>query len=81
MFKHERIKGLREHYHLNQTEFVLELYKYTGLKVTRQTIRSWEKGCTTPNANHLYKIAQFFGIPVSYFFDKNYQYIHQFYNS
>lgn len=30
--------------------------------VTRQTISSWEKGETTPTADHLFKLADVFGV-------------------
>lgn len=39
-----------------------------GLKISRQTISSWENGETTPTVKQLAVYAEFFKKPISFFF-------------
>lgn len=72
MYTPEKIKELREAKGLSQTDFVFELDKL-GLRISRQTLISWESGITAPNANDIAILAAFFKRSVQYFFDNKQQ--------
>ena len=55
---------------LNQTDFILEIYKRYGLKIARPTLGSWELGKSQPGINALVVISEFFQKPVEYFLRK-----------
>lgn len=69
MFLPERLKKIRKEKGLSQEDLVIELSKL-GLRISRQTIWNWETGATTPNANDLSIVIQFFDKPIGYFFNK-----------
>lgn len=68
MFLADKLKKLREEKDLSQEGLMFELDK-NELRVSRQTIFSWENGITVPDANSLQIIANFFKVPIKYFFD------------
>ena len=67
MYTPEKIKKLREDRELSQTDLMFELDK-RGLRISRQTLISWESGTTAPNANDIAILASFFKKPEQYFF-------------
>ncbi|MGG5333746.1 helix-turn-helix domain-containing protein [Enterococcus sp. AZ163] len=56
----DRIKLLRQKNNLTQKELA------TKLKLSHQTIGSWERDRTEPSAEHLKKLAQIFDVSVDY---------------
>ena len=69
MFKSNRIKQCREKKNLSQEGLMFALDK-EGLRVSRQTIYSWEIGLTYPTVNDISILAKFFDMPIEYFFNK-----------
>lgn len=57
----EKIRALREHYRLSQTEFG-EI-----CNVSRQTVAKWERGLTVPRAEPLAYLCAFFKLDIGYF--------------
>jgi len=41
----------------------------TETGITRSTFTDWKTGRSKPGVEKLYKIAQFFGVPIEYFLD------------
>lgn len=68
MYDYTKMRTLREIRALTHTDLTFELDKL-GLRISRQTLISWESGATAPNANDVAIIARFFDKPVQYFFD------------
>ncbi|GEM_PF-6853087 len=68
MFKFALIKKLREQRNLSPNDLSLELYKKSGVKISRNTLVNWEQGCHQPRANELFAIATYFRIPMDRMF-------------
>jgi len=69
MFIAERLRKCREEKNLTQTDLMFELDKI-GLRISRPTLINWETGTTTPDANEVAILANFFNKPIQYFFDQ-----------
>lgn len=67
MYVADKLKECREEKKLSQEDLLFELGKL-GLRLSRQTLGSWESGTTAPDVNDLAIIAKFFNKPVQYFF-------------
>ncbi len=69
MFVSDKLKKCREEKGLSVEDLTFELDK-VGLRITRQTLYNWEAGDTTPDANQISVIANFFNKPLEYFFNQ-----------
>lgn len=67
MFLPEKIKEAREKAEFSQEKLMVALSN-SGLSISRATISSWENGETKPNAEELATLAEFFELPITYFF-------------
>lgn len=67
-FNHSLIRDLREKLSLTREELLVRLHNI-GLTISFDTLGSWERGDTTPDADRLPKLAQVLGIPVGDFFN------------
>ncbi len=68
MFLYDKIKECRADMNFSGEDLVIALSNY-GLRISRQTLSSWENGETAPNAEQLSQLVMFFDKPISYFFD------------
>jgi transcriptional regulator with XRE-family HTH domain len=64
MFDGDKIRELRLRENLSEAELGAKIL------VSQQAIAKWEKRRTIPNADNLKVIADFFGVPISYFYVK-----------
>ena len=69
-FNATKLRQEREAAGLNQTDFILEIYKRLGFKIARPTLGSWESGRAQPGLKALVIIAEFFNKPIEYFIEK-----------
>jgi len=69
MFIAEKLRKCREEKELTQTDLMFKLDKI-GLRISRPTLINWETGVTTPDANEIATLANFFNKPIQYFFDQ-----------
>ncbi len=67
MFIHNRLKICREEKGLSLSTLMCEIYQY-GIKKTKESLRNWENGDHTPDANELEIFAKFYDKPIQYFF-------------
>lgn len=67
MFIYQRLKTCREEKGLSLTALMFEVDKL-GLRISYPTLRNWEQGDYTPNANELEIFARFYEKPLEYFF-------------
>lgn len=65
MFNGQKIKDLFEERKVQQTTFTLQ----TG--VSKSNLYVWMENRSRPGADALEKIADFFNLPIDYFFDRN----------
>lgn len=63
-----KIRICREGLKLSGEDLVRELAN-RGMKISRQTLSSWENGDTFPTVKQLAEMVIYFGKPVAYFFD------------
>ena len=70
MFIPKKLKQCRERNKLTQTELMFELDKQ-NLRISRQTLISWELGRTFPNAKEISILANYFNKPIQYFFKQS----------
>ena len=68
MFVHKRLKSCRKGKNLSLTGVMYGIYEYS-IKRTPETLRNWENGDSTPDANELEAFAKFYEKPLQYFFD------------
>ena len=68
-FNYKMLKRYRQDLGMSQENFLFEIGKF-GLRITRETLRAWETGKTSPTAKDLATIIQFFGKPIYTFFNK-----------
>jgi transcriptional regulator with XRE-family HTH domain len=66
-FDHFKIREYREENHWSQEDFLIELAN-VDLRLSRNTLSSWEKGETSPSAEDLPKIAKALNKTVDDFF-------------
>lgn len=66
-FQPHLLKDLRLKMGISQERFVAEMYS-RDLPLTRTTCNSWEQGDTFPGANDMPIIAEFYGVPIQYFY-------------
>jgi len=59
----QRIKMLRSHFDLTQTEFARKI------EITMQSVSSWERGLTNPRKSDLKKVVKSFGINKEWLID------------
>ena len=62
----ERLKELRETYHLSQAQLALDL------GTNQQSISRYEKELIEPNIAMIVKICVFFQLPPNYFWERRY---------
>lgn len=68
MFIKEKLVTAREQAGLSRTDLMFAL-ENLGLRVSPPTLYRWESGKSIPDANQLATLAQFFSVPVQYFFN------------
>ncbi len=61
---YEKLRYLMYLHNLTKADVI----RATG--ITRPTLVNWERGRSTPRVNTLQILAEFFEVPVSYFFEK-----------
>ena len=69
MFNGSVIEQLRKQNFMSQLDLIAKLYNL-GLRISRPTLRNWEKNITTPDAHQLSFIARVFKKQIDYFYTK-----------
>lgn len=68
MFNGTKLRRLRHKKRLTYTELMQGLSDM-GLPVSHPTLINWEKNRTTPDANKLKIVAEYFRVKIDYFFN------------
>jgi len=68
MFQGAKLKELRENRGFSLADLVFELAK-KDFRISRQTLNKWENGESEPDASILKLLADFYGVPIDFFFD------------
>jgi len=68
MFLPEKLKQLREKKDISLDKLMVGLSR-VGLDISSETLSNWERGEAAPRADQLVKIAEFFDVSITYFFD------------
>lgn len=65
------LKKVRKQKFPNLELFLRELYRQTGISVSRPTIHRWERGASEPNLSLAMELSRFLGVSVDIFLTKN----------